>query len=75
MTADAPIVLSTFGSLARHGYEMSVHCWRCQRWVEIDLAAFPSEMPYIGRRFRCACGERCRPSISKPLRAQPPVAN
>ena len=30
------IVLSTFGSLARHGYDMSVHF---QQWVTIDLAA------------------------------------
>jgi hypothetical protein len=53
MTADGPIFLSTFASLARHGYEMSVHCPRCQRSVEIDLAAFQPEPSYIGRRFRC----------------------
>jgi len=65
MTADGPIVLSTFGSLARHGYRMDVHCWQRQRWAEVDLAAFPPEMPYVGRWFRCRCGGRCRPTISK----------
>jgi len=40
MTADGPIILSTFGSPARYGYRMDVHCWRCQRWIGIDAAAF-----------------------------------
>jgi hypothetical protein len=47
--SDGAIFLSTFASLARHGYRMDVHRWRCQRWAEIDLAAFPPEMPYVGR--------------------------
>jgi len=62
-----PIVLSTFSSLARHGYRMSVHCWQCERWVGIDLAALPLELSCDGRRFRCRFGERCGPTISKPL--------
>ena len=62
---ERPIVLSTFGSLLRNGYEMSVSCWRCERRVSIDLAAFSPEASYIGRRFRCTgCGERCTPTIS-----------
>jgi len=75
MTPEQPIVLSTFASLTRYGYEMSVHCRRCERWVTIGLAAFPPELSCVGRRFRCSCGERCRLTISKPLREQPPVAN
>jgi len=67
IAAEAPIILSTFGSLARHGYRMDVSCWRCERSVTIDLAAFPADLSYIGRRFRCPCGERCWPTISKPL--------
>lgn len=59
MTAEVDIVLSTFGSLVRHGYGMDVLCWRCERSVTIDAAAFPSELSYIGRRFRCSRGERC----------------
>lgn len=52
----------------------------CQRWVEMDLAAFPPELPYVGRQFRCARGERCRPTISTPLPAPastgaPPLTN
>jgi hypothetical protein len=69
MTAEAPIIIATFGSLVRHGYRMDVHCWRCERSVTIDAAAFPAELSYIGRRFRCSCGERCCPTISKPLGA------
>ena len=46
MTAEQPIVLSTFGSLVRHGYRMGVHCWRCERGVTIDAAAFPPELSY-----------------------------
>ena len=68
MAPKAPIVLSTFGSLVRHGYRIDVHCWRCQRWAQIDAASFPPELSYIGRRFRCSCGERCSPTISMPLR-------
>jgi len=67
-----PIILSTFGSLVRHGYRMDVHCWRCERSVTIDLTAFAPEQSYIGRRFRCSCGERCCPTISMPLRAPSP---
>jgi hypothetical protein len=70
MPADGPIVLSTFASLARHDYRMDVHCWRCERWVTIDLAALPSEVSYVGRRFRCRCGERCRLSTTMLLNAE-----
>ena len=69
MTLDAPIVLSTFASLARHACEMSVNCRECERWATIDVAAFPPELSYVGRQFRCSCGERCRPTISKPMPA------
>jgi hypothetical protein len=65
MPDDGPIILETFGSLARHGYRMDVHCWRCGRSVAIDLSAFPQDMSYIGRQFRCRCGEQCRPTISR----------
>jgi len=30
MLSQSSIVLSTFGSLVRQGYDMSVHCWRCE---------------------------------------------
>jgi hypothetical protein len=46
MEPDGPIVLETFGSLARYGYAISVHCWRCERLVEIDSSAFPADMSY-----------------------------
>jgi len=75
MAPEAPIILSTFGSLVRHGYRMDVHCWRCERWVALDLTAFPTELSYIGRRFRCSCGERRYLTISKPLRESQPTAN
>lgn len=65
MPDDGPIILETFASLARHGYAMSVRCWRCERRVEINLAAFPEDMAYVGRHFQCRCGERCRPTIRK----------
>ena len=65
MPDDGPVILETFGSLAHHGFEVSVHCWRCQRWAEIDLGAVPAEMAYVGRQFRCRCGERCRTTIRK----------
>jgi len=40
---------------------MDVHCWRCERNVMIDLAAFPAELSHISRRLWCTCGERrCR---------------
>lgn len=64
MPEDRPIILSTFGSLVQHGYCMDVTCWRCERSVRIDLDTLPPEVSYIGRRFRCSCGERCMPSIS-----------
>jgi len=65
MTAEQPIILSTFGSLVRHGYRMGVHCWRCERCVTINTAALAPDLAYVGRRFRCPCGERCCLSISK----------
>ena len=68
MTPEQPIVLSTFGSLVRYGYRMDVHCWRCERSVTIDAAAFPPQLSYFRRRFRCSRGERFWPTISKPLR-------
>jgi hypothetical protein len=41
MGSDGPIVLSTFASLASHGYCMDAHCQRCERWTTIDPTAFP----------------------------------
>jgi len=55
MTADGAIVLSTFSSLARHGYEMGVYCQSCERRVTIDLAAFSPELSHVGRQLRCSC--------------------
>ena len=70
MALETPIVIATFGSLVRHGYRMEVHCWRCERSVTIDAAVFLAELSQAGRRFRCSCGERSCPTISKPLAAQ-----
>ncbi len=67
MAEDRSIVLSTYGSLLRNGYRMDVTRWRCERSVQINLAAFPSDMSYIGRQYSCRCEERCWPSISMPL--------
>ena len=62
MALDPPIIIATFGSPVRYGYRMDVACHRCQRNVTIDAAtAFPPELSYIARRFRCSCGERCGP--------------
>ena len=66
-SSEGPIILETFGSLPRYSYRMDVSRWRSERSAPIDLAAFPPELSYIGRRFRSACGERCGPSISMPL--------
>jgi len=33
----------------------------------IDAAAFPPESFHVGGRFQCSRGERCCPTISKPL--------
>jgi len=45
MAPETPIVIATFGSPIRHGYRMDVHCWRCERWVTIDAAVLPAELP------------------------------
>jgi len=36
LAPEAPIVLSTFGSRARHGYRMDVHRWRCGLSQEVN---------------------------------------
>ncbi len=63
---DQPIIIATFCTHVRWGYPMDVSCHVCGRSATIDAAAFPPGLSYIGRRFRCSCGGRCRPSISKP---------
>jgi hypothetical protein len=70
MPAEQPINIATFGSLVGYGYPMDVSCWRCERSVTIDAAAFPAKLSYIGRRFRCSCAEGCWPTISKPFVAR-----
>jgi len=32
-------------------------CFHCKRSVAIGSAAFPPELSYIGRQFRCRCGD------------------
>lgn len=64
MAPEAPIALSTFDLLGRHGHKWTCTDGAAERWVTIDLAAFPPEMPYIGRQFRRRYGGRCWPTIS-----------
>ena len=40
MAAEAPIDLSTFGSLTHYGYRTDVDYWRCERSVTIDAGDF-----------------------------------
>jgi len=45
MAAEAPIVLSTFGSLAHYGYWTDLRRWRCERSVTTNAAAFSADRP------------------------------
>jgi len=33
------IVIQTYSDLRLNGYGLAYHCWRCQRWSDVDLAA------------------------------------
>lgn len=43
----------TIGWLLRWNYGLRFNCRHCERWVDLDLAAMPATMIYVGRRARC----------------------
>jgi len=51
------IQIATYADLHRHGYSIAYHCWRCQRWSDVDLAAIVTAgrggQSYVRRRPRC----------------------
>lgn len=53
MSEDAPIDLCTFGGALRYGYRLVAHCPACSRCEELDLARYPPDLVFVGRRFRC----------------------
>lgn len=32
-----PIVIATVDDHLQHGYTLAVHCWRCNKWHDVDL--------------------------------------
>lgn len=62
-----PIELRTFGDLLAAGYRLDVLCDGCRRVAQLEADRLPLTRPYAGVRFRCRCGARCRPIISKPM--------
>lgn len=58
---DPTIDISTFGGALRHGYRITGYCPACSRSADLDLARYPPDQVYVGRRFRC---EVCRGEAS-----------
>lgn len=63
ITPKPPIVISTFGDLVERNMTMTLYCDSCGREVRVDPTAFPPDMSYIGKRFRCRCGSIARTII------------
>lgn len=62
------IALQTYADLHRNGCSLAYHCWNCQRWSNVDLAAIfaagRSGQAYVGKRPRCVdCGKYGSPKI------------